>query len=244
MAVHSAIPFDTRRLAAGSQPGLAACAAALDRARGLAEDTAVPPAQRIAALDHLAAEFGDPTLNKAIQACQKLITTQRFANWSELILYCHFATAPVVREMQALHNPPGAPPVSVIWPEGYCVAALILELVRECRRDYLNHDRVFLPADWLREAGVEPDALDAERTAPGLRKVLDRVLDRVQAMLADAAKGAAGTKDRRFRRAALNGIAHRRALASKLCRHDPLATIVALNRVERCGCTIRAWMGR
>lgn len=242
--MRSAIPFDTRRLAARSQPGLAACAAALDRARGLAEDVAVPAAERIAALERMAAGSGDPSMNQAIQACQKSINTQHFATWSELILYCRFATAPVAREMQALHGPAGAPAGNADWPQGYCVAALILELVRECRRDYLRHDRIFLPADWLLEADVEPDALGAERAGPGLRKVLDRVLARVQAMLADAAKGARGSADRRFRRAALDGIAVRRALAAKLARRDPLAAAVELTRIERLGCAVRAWTGR
>ncbi len=210
----------------------------------LADDIAAPAAERIAALDRLAAETPDPSLHKAIQACQKSVTTQRFASWSELILYCQFATVPVVRQMQALHRRAGETPVNVDWPESYCVAALILDLIFDCKTDYVARDRVFLPADWLREAEVEPPALGAERASPGLRRVIDRVLERIDAMLRDARTGARGAADRRFRRAALEGIAVRSALAAKLRRRDPLAAPVALGPAERLGCVIRAWLGR
>ena len=210
--------------------------------RKLAEDEAVPATERIAALDRLAARTTDPGLRKAIQARQKTVATRRFATWSELILYCRFATAPVVSQMQTLHRRPGDAPVQVDWPESYCIAALILDLIADCKADYVERDRVFLPANWLREAAVVPSALGAERTSPGLRRVIDRVIARIEAMLGDARTGVNDVRDRRFRRAALEGIATRRALAAKLRRADPLVAPVALGPVERFGSALRAWL--
>ncbi len=242
--MRSAIPFDIRRIDTRSRPDLAACAAALGQARGLADDVATPAAERIAALDRLAAETPDPGLRKAIQACQKAVSTPRFANWSALILYCRFATAPVVRHMQTLHRRADESPANAIWPESYCAAALILDLILDCKADYVERDRVFLPADWLRGAGVEPSALGAGRASPGLRTVIDRMLARTDEMLRDARSGARETPDRRFRRAALEGIAARYLLAAKLRRRDPLATRIELRAADRIRCAIRARLGR
>jgi len=243
-SVRSAIPFDTRRIAAQTRSGLTAYAAGLDQARDLADDVVVPETERLAALQELSAQTADPTLQKAFQAFQKSISTKRFANWSELILYCHFATAPVARQLQVMHGRAGDPPQIVIWPEGYCVAALILDLVLDCKQDYVLRDRVFLPADWLREAGADPQNLAAERVSPALRKVLERVLHRVEEMLRDARSGARRIADRRLRRAVLGGIANRRALVAKLRRRDPLGGTVALTALERLGCTLRGRIGR
>ena len=242
--MRSAIPFDTRRIAARSRSSLAACADALEHARGLAGDEAVPAAERIAVLDRLAAETPDPHLRKAIQACQKSVATRRFATWSELILYCRFATAPVAAEMRTLHPRPDETPARPDWPESYCVAALILDLIVDCKADHVERGRVFLPARWLREAGVEPSELGAERASPGLRRVIDRVIERTEAMLREARAGARGVSDRGFRRAVTEGIAVRSALAAKLRRRDPLAAPVALGPVERLGCVVRAWLPR
>src|SRR3546814_21051894 len=49
-------------------------------------------------------------------------------------------------------------------------------------------DRVYLPGDWMAEAGITVAALDAQAADPALRQVLDRCLDGVEALLVDAAR--------------------------------------------------------
>ena len=222
------LPLDTERLAAW--PEILAGAAALEEVRALADDPARPVEERRDALARLAEDTGDVLLNRACQAGEKALTVRRFRSWSELISYAGFAVAPLAARFGAASGLEAGPRRAL---EAYCVAAHLLDLAINCGEEFRTHDRVYLPGDWMRAAGLAPEDLSAPKSGPGLRAVLDRLLDRIDPIMADAFDAAGSISDADLRQAAAAEIAERRRLARRLGRRDPLAGPVVLTALDR-----------
>lgn len=71
------------------------------------------------------------------------------------------------------------------------VAMQLTNIARDVGED-ARRGRVYLPADWLREEGVDPEALMADpRPSPALGRVVARLLDQADALYARADAGIA-----------------------------------------------------
>ena len=152
------------------------------------------------------------------------------ARWSDLMAYCGFSAAPVGRFLLALH---GEAEDTARASDALCAALQILNHIQDCRTDWTRLGRCYVPTRWLAEEGLGPDALGAMAASPALRRVLDRMLDRVDALLAEAAPlaGMLGANGLARESAGIHAIAT--ALSRRLRRADPLARRVALPRWEK-----------
>ncbi len=154
---------------------------------------------------------------------------QRYRDWDDLMEYCRYSAAPVGRQLLDLHGENRA-----AWPasDALCAALQVLNHLQDCADDYRRLDRIYLPADELAAAGIGAAALAAGATGPGLRLVLDNLLERT-AELVEIARGlpswveAAGL---RCECAVIVALAER--LTRRLRRGDPLAARVKLRRSD------------
>jgi farnesyl-diphosphate farnesyltransferase len=151
----------------------------------------------------------------------------RYRDWDDLMDYCRYSAAPVGRQLLDLHGESRE-----TWPpsDALCSALQVLNHLQDCAEDYQNLDRVYLPLDHLRAGGTQAAVLAAPATSPGLRRVLDRLLDETEDLIAAARDlpprvGAAGL---RRESAAIVALAER--LARRLRRGDPLAGRVGLRK--------------
>jgi squalene synthase HpnC len=170
-----------------------------------------------------------------LQAFRMDVTKLRYRNWSELINYCQYSAAPVGRFLLDIHGEDGsARPMT----DALCDALQILNHLQDCKNDYLGLDRVYIPQPWLREQGIDVEALAADAASPALRAVLDRVLDRTDELIVTARAAPAFIRDRglRLETAVITAIAGR--LSAKLRRLDPVAVRVELNKLEYLLCVI------
>ena len=151
-------------------------------------------------------------------------------DWSDLVTYCSYSATPVGRFLLELH---GAGSDAVRASDALCTALQILNHVQDCRADHLRLGRCYLPLRWLAAEGLDSAALGASRCDPALRRVIDRVLDRVDALLVDAAALPATLAGTALAREAAGIVALARALARRLRRDDPLAGRVALPRWQK-----------
>jgi hydroxysqualene synthase len=159
----------------------------------------------------------------------------RYRDWDDLMGYCILSAAPVGRYLVDLH---GEDRRCYAASDALCNALQVLNHLQDCQADYRNLDRVYLPEPWLAEAGSSVAELDGPRATPGLRGVLDRLLDRT-AELVRLAKPLAGQfRDRRFamEAAMIWRIADR--LEGELRRRDPLAERVVLSKPAYLGAGI------
>ena len=146
-------------------------------------------------------------------------TKLRYDDWDDLMGYCILSAAPVGRYLLDLH---GEPKDGYGPSDALCNALQVINHLQDCKDDYLNLDRVYLPQDWMKDEGVEAADLTAGQSTPGLRRVLDRTLDATESLIAEARALPGGLKSRRLamESAAILEIAVR---LSGLLRHrDPL----------------------
>jgi farnesyl-diphosphate farnesyltransferase len=154
---------------------------------------------------------------------------RRYRDWDDLMGYCRYSAAPVGRYVLDLHGES-----STAWPasDALCAALQVLNHLQDCALDYARLDRVYLPQDDLTAAGIGVAALAADRACPGLRRVIDGMLDRTAALVVRAHRLPPGVAAWRLRceTAVIVGLAAR--LLRRLRRGDPLAERVRLGKTD------------
>jgi hydroxysqualene synthase len=164
-------------------------------------------------------------------------TKRRYADWDELLEYCRFSAMPVGRHVLDLHGER-----QDTWEpsDALCSALQVLNHLQDCRKDLLQLDRCYLPLDLMRAHGATLDDVRAASTSPGLRRVLDALLDHCDTLNHAAKHLPRRTQDRRLRleTAVIVGLSHR--LAARLRRGDPLATRVKLTRTDAAASVLAA----
>jgi squalene synthase HpnC len=153
----------------------------------------------------------------------------RYRDWDDLMEYCRYSAAPVGRQLLDLHGESRA-----TWPasDALCSALQVLNHLQDCAADYRSLDRIYLPLADLDEAGCGIEMLAAPAVSPGLRRVLDTMLDRTESLIATAQglPPRVAARGLRWESAVIVGLAAR--LARRLRQGDPLATRVALARSD------------
>ena len=227
----------------------------------IADDPILGPHEKIRRLDGFAravsgVDTTDPAFGKAHEIRRSLNETQvthrhcvdltrafkqdatklRYDDWDDLIGYCNFSAAPVGRYLVDLHGQPAsAYPAS----DALCNALQVLNHLQDCRDDYRALNRVYLPQEWMREAGAVVEDLDRNRSTQALRRVLDRCLDATDHLLV-----AAASLPRQFLSLSLAMessviLAIARKLSLQLRRRDPLAERVVLSKAKYAACCLR-----
>ena len=143
----------------------------------------------------------------------------RYADWDELMEYCAVSAHPVGRYLLDLHGEDAATHAP---GDALCAALQVLNHLQDCGDDRRALNRVYLPGNWMAEAGIDATALDAPAASPGLRRVIDRCLDDCDRLLDRSAPLSSMIRARRL--AAEVAVIQRlaRRLAARLRREDPL----------------------
>ena len=154
-------------------------------------------------------------------------TKLRYRDWDDLMEYCRYSASPVGRQLLDLHGESRD-----TWPasDALCSALQVLNHLQDCADDYRNLDRVYLPLDLIGEAGAAVEDLTAPASSPGLRRVLDRLLDATDRLIAAATVLPGGVAARGLRWESATIVALARRLSRRLRRGDPLAMRVALGK--------------
>ncbi|HEX2151354.1 MAG TPA: squalene synthase HpnC [Stellaceae bacterium] len=151
----------------------------------------------------------------------------RYRDWDDLMEYCRYSAAPVGRQLLDLHGEGRH-----TWPasDALCAALQVLNHLQDCADDYRNLDRVYVPLGDLVVEGCTVEALAAPALSPALRRVLDRLLDDTEALIATASGLPPGVASRGLRWESSVIVALAGRLARRLRRFDPLAGRVKLSK--------------
>jgi len=171
-----------------------------------------------------------------ISAFKQDATQVRYRRWEDLIDYCNRSAAPVGRFLLDLH---GGGRNGYTAADALCNALQVINHLQDCQEDYRLLNRVYLPCDWLAEAGAAVEDLDRPRTTPALRHVIDRMLDATDSLLAIAQRLPTELKSRRLGMESSAILAIARLLVQRLRAGDPLAGRVALSKAEYAWCCVR-----
>ena len=249
-------PVGSALIRAGLRPHVHAYYAFARNADDIADSPALAPADKVARLGRMGAvlrgeaageagggsrsaarlraslaETGVPARHALdlLDAFRQDATKGRYASWDELHDYCRRSAMPVGRYMLDLH---GEAPATHAASDPLCAALHVLNHLQDVSADLAALDRCYLPGDMLDEAGAAVADLAGAAATPGLRRVFDRLLDRVDALHDAAAPLPRLVRDRRLRleTAVILGLSRR--LARRLRAADPVATRVKLTRPD------------
>ena len=164
-----------------------------------------------------------------ISAFKQDAIKSRYAAWDELIDYCDRSAAPVGRYLLDLH---GEDVALYAFSDPLCNALQVINHLQDCAEDYAEMNRVYIPQDWLGEAGESTEALSAGAASRPLRTVMDRMLDETKALLAEARPLAKSLNSMHL--GLESGViwALARDLTCALERRDPLADRVAFSKLR------------
>ena len=152
-------------------------------------------------------------------------------NWDDLMGYCRLSAMPVGRYLIDLLDGPGVHDEGDYAPsDALCAALQVLNHIQDIRDDYTQLQRVYVPADWMAEAGVSLADLGAEGGTPALRDVIDRMLDGVDALLREAKSLPRTIQSKALAREAGGILAIAWRLSKTLRTKDPLAGRVELSK--------------
>jgi hydroxysqualene synthase len=228
----------------------------------IADHASLPAQQKLALLDRLDAgllgkDDGDavavrlraeltahnltPKHAQDLLAAFKLdVTKLRYRDWDDLIGYCSLSAMPVGRFVCDVHGESRD-----CWPanDALCAALQIINHLQDCKEDYLNLDRVYIPQDALAASGVTVEALDAPRSSPALLQCLHKLAERTERLLSDSDDFPTLINDWRLglEVSVINTLAHR--LTRMLMQRDPLCDRVHLPKPAVAGLSIAAIVG-
>lgn len=153
----------------------------------------------------------------------------RYATWDELLGYCRLSANPVGRYLLDLH---GEDPSGYRYSDALCTVLQIVNHLQDCGDDRRELDRIYIIEDWLAEVGEDITVVDRPAVSPGFRQVIDRMLDGCDELMIDARKLPAALKSKHLamESAVIVRLADR--LIALLRKGDPLATRVALNKLD------------
>jgi hydroxysqualene synthase len=162
------------------------------------------------------------------------VTKLRYRDWDDLIGYCSLSAMPVGRFVLDVHGESRA-----TWPanDALCAALQIINHLQDCREDYLNLNRVYVPLNALAASGVAVEALGEPRASPALLACLHRLAERTERLLTESDIFSAQINDWRLALevSVINTLAHR--LTRILRRRDPLSEKVHLGILGLAGAT-------
>jgi hydroxysqualene synthase len=205
----------------------------LDRLEGslLGRNDADPEGVRLAAV--LAERSLTPRhAQDLLDAFRLDVTKLRYANWDELMHYCSLSAMPVGRYVLDVHGESRA-----TWPasDAICAALQIINHIQDCRSDFRDLDRVYIPLDSMALAGTNVQALDAPRASPELLACLHKLAARTAGLLRDGYPLPDQIRD--FRLSLEISVIHRLAwsLVHTLMARDPLHDKVHLKSLGFAG---------
>lgn len=162
-------------------------------------------------------------------------TTTRYAAWDDLIDYCNHSASPVGRFLLDLH---GEDPAGYPASDALCNALQVINHLQDLKADYLEIDRVYLPGDWMAEAGMAVETLGNASSSPEVRVVIDRTIAGCEELMILARTLPGQLKSRRLAMESAVIVRIADALLARLRKQDPLAMRVRLGKPAYIRCML------
>jgi squalene synthase HpnC len=155
------------------------------------------------------------------------VTKLRYRDWDDLMNYCTYSAMPVGRFVLDVHGEDRS-----TWPanDALCAALQIINHLQDCKKDFRDLDRVYVPLDALGAAGAAVEDIGREASSPALRQCLRGLATHTGELLDHSASFSASIGDLRLALevAVIQALARR--LVSLLKVRDPLSERVHLGK--------------
>ncbi len=208
-------PVASRLLPARLRHPVAAVYAFARLADDMADEGALPPAARLAALDDWGRQLDRALTGKAehpvfvaladvvarhqvppglfhdlLSAFRQDVSKRRYAHFDEILDYCRRSANPVGRIL--LHLADAATPENLRLSDQVCSALQLINFWQDLAQDVDENDRIYLPQDGMAAHGVTEDHLRAHRSDGAMRALMRAEYTRARTMMQEGA--ALGTR--------------------------------------------------
>jgi squalene synthase HpnC len=164
-----------------------------------------------------------------LKAFRQDVTKNRYADWAELIDYCRYSAMPVGRFVLDVH---GEAKSTWAASDALCTALQIINHIQDCRKDYRNLGRVYVPLDDMARHGADVADLARPRSSPELLACLRDAAGRTRALLPAASQLPVLVSDLRLSVETSVIARLARELIALLSVRDPLADSVHLSKAR------------
>ena len=168
-----------------------------------------------------------------LKAFKQDATKKRYKNWSELINYCKYSAVPVGRFVIDLHKEKQK---AYKYSDPLCIALQILNHLQDCKEDYENLDRVYLPMNFLKKYNVKLSQLKKNFTTQNLRLVFNEILKNTEKLIIEADKNKEKMKHKYLSRETSFILEIAKKLLLLLKNKDPLKEKIVLNKLDYICC--------
>ena len=228
-------------------------------ADNIADNPILSPKEKLKLLDDFEDTLmgkgeGDPTFQKAIDMheslkksgishkhCRDLLCAfkqdaikSRYDDWTDLVDYCALSAAPVGRYMLDLH---GEHKLAYGKSDSLCLSLQLINHLQDCGDDYQTLNRVYLPMNWVNEAGLDLIDLGRNQTTIALRRVIDWMLIGINGHLDNSRPLPINLQSLRLslETSIIYQIAQK--LFQKIKENDPLSKRIELSKSELAKCS-------
>ncbi len=105
----------------------------------------------------------------------------RFADFAEVLDYCHYSANPVGRLLLHLHG--AATPENLSQSDAVCSALQLINFYQDLEQDYHEHNRIYLPQDEMRQFGVTEDHIEQARSDEAMQALMNFQFQRAASMM-------------------------------------------------------------
>ena len=171
-----------------------------------------------------------------LKAFKQDSTKKRYKDWSDLINYCKFSAVPVGRFMIDLHNENKK---AYKYSDPLCIALQILNHLQDCKEDYINLNRVYLPIKFLKKYNVKLPQLKNNMTKNNLRYVFNEILKETEKLIIEASNNKKQMKLKSLSLETSFILEIAKKLLKLLKKKDPLKEKVMLSKLDYICCFIK-----
>ena len=160
----------------------------------------------------------------------------RYKNWDQLMDYCDRSAAPVGRYLLELH---GEDKQAFRYSDALCNALQVINHLQDCKDDYLNLGRVYIPEDWIVPGGGKITEIDHSKSTEGIQSAIQKCVggSRELMKLAKRLPSHLSSRSLAMESQVIINIAGK--LLDRLACEDPLAGRIELTRGQKTMCALR-----
>ncbi len=172
---------------------------------------------------------------------------KKYKNWNDLIYYCQNSANPVGRfviDLMYLKERKKKLNLDLIYQasDNLCTSLQILNHIQDCKDDYMNLRRVYIPANLLKKYSINQKVFSKNTSNNGFSKVIEEIIDKIEVMLKNSGRGLKLISSRRLRIETLIILNIAKRLSNLLKINDPLKKKVKLSRIDLIFCFIKGIM--
>ena len=169
---------------------------------------------------------------------------KRYKNWDDLVSYCKFSANPVGRffiyltykiNNQSLDNEKKIFKSS----DNLCTALQIINHIQDCKDDYLNHNRVYIPSNYFQKYSLEVNVLKRGKAPIDFIFLKNELISETEKLLSHIEIGLNLIKDWRLRKETFIILNIAKRLCFLLKKEDPLFKKIKLSRIDLIICFIK-----